>query len=285
MVKDFSSKVPLIGVGPARTGSTWLREVLIDTKLIEYPSTTEISYFNKNYDEPLAWYLNKFTNTEKEYWIDVTPQYIESLLYCERIYQNFPNAYILLGLRDPIERIKSLFTLFYYNTKYKKRDGYEEYQEDDYDGYLRDILNRQIIIGDRVAFLHRMYRDRLVVVQYETLQSDPVTCATDILSRCGIVVPPPPVSQYVVNSLYTLKWPRFTAFGKSSFKIVRMLLPPALAWRAKVGIGERLLMRKVQLEGFLGEKEFHRIIDPHLERIDKDKRIVEEIVSAIAAGR
>jgi hypothetical protein len=283
VVKDFFAKIPLIGVGPARTGSTWLYHVLADTKLVERPNTKEVSYFDKNYDKQIAWYRNNFTNTGKDYWIDVTPHYIESLLHCERIHEKFPNAYILLGIRDPIERIKSLLELFYYNTKSRKGDGYERYLEDDYEGYLKDILHKQIIIGDRVAFFRRMYQDRLVVIRYEALKSDPVACAKEILSRCGIVAPPPPTSNYVINSLYTLKKPRLMVFSTSLFRVIRTLLPPALAWHAKVEIGERLLMQKVQLEGFLGEKEFQRIIDPHLESIDRDKRMVEEILGTIAA--
>jgi hypothetical protein len=282
-LRDFSTKVPLIGVGPARTGSTWLYHVLTDTNLVERSSIKEISYFDKNYNEPFVWYRNTFTDTGKDYWIDVTPHYIESLQYCERIYETFPNAYILLGIREPIERIRSLFKLFYYNTEFANGDGYENYLEHDYEGYLEDVLNKQIIIGDRVAFLRRMYQDRLVVIRYQALQSDPVACAKEILARCGIVAPPPPVCNYGVNSLYTLKWPQLTALSKSLFRVVRLLLPPALAWRAKVAIAERFLMQKIQLEGFLGEQEFQRIIEPHLKSIDRDKRMIEEILGTNAA--
>jgi Sulfotransferase family len=270
-LKDFSKKIPLIGVGPGRTASTWLYHILVDTKLVECARTKEISYFNQHYNNQLAWYRNEFTDTGKDYWVDITPQYIDSVLYCKRIYKNFPDAYILMGVRDPIDRIRSLFKLLYYNTKSTKVDDYEQ--------YLEEILPKQIIIGSRVAFLSRMYQDRFVVIPYEALKRDPATCAQQVLSRCGIVAPPPAVCNYVVNSLYTLKCPRLAGFGKSMFRPVGALLPPALAWRAKAVIAERLLMRKVLLEEFLGEKEFERMIRPHLALIDRDRRIVEGILA------
>ena len=184
-MRDFSAKIPLVGVGPARTASTWLYRVFADTGLVECASTKEISFFDEHYDKQLAWYRQQFTNTGRDYWIDITPQYINSYHYCERIYDNFPNAYIFVGIRDPIDRIRSLFKLFYYNTGSMRGD--------DYTNYLQEELSKQILIGSRVALLSRMYRDRFVVIRYEALKRDSVACAKQVLSRCGIVASPPVV--------------------------------------------------------------------------------------------
>jgi hypothetical protein len=172
-LKDFYSKIPLIGVGPARTASTWLYNLLVETKRVERPRTKEISYFNIHYDKQLSWYEREFTEKGHDYWVYVTPQYIYSSVYCERIYENFPNEYVLVGVRDHIDRIRSLFNLYYYN---KKRAS-------DYDRYLQEILPKQIIIGNRVAFLH--HHDRFVAIRYEALKRDPAAYAKQVLSRCG----------------------------------------------------------------------------------------------------
>jgi hypothetical protein len=142
---------------------------------------------------------------------------------------------------------------------------------------LQEELPKQILIGSRVALLSRMYRDRFVVMRYEALKRDPVACAKLVLSRCGIVAPPPVVSNYVLNSLYTPKSPWLAAIGKPLLRSVGKLVPPALAWRAKP-VGERLLTQEIRLERFLGEKEFERIIGPHSAKIEEGKRIVEEII-------
>jgi Sulfotransferase family len=269
-LKDFYSKIPLIGVGPARTASTWLYHVLVETKRVERPRAKEMSYFNIHYDKSLWWYQREFTEEGHDYWIDVTPQYIDSLVYCKRIYDQFPNAYVFIGIRDPVDRIRSLFKLYYYNTRSERAD--------DYDKYLQEELPKQIIIGNRVAFLHRMFHDRLVAIRYEALKRDSVACAKQVLSRCGIAAPPPAVCNYVVNSLHISKDTRLASFGKSWFRSVGRLLPPALAWRAKIEIGERLLMREIRLERFLEEKEFQRVIGPHLAKIERDQRLVDEIL-------
>jgi Sulfotransferase family len=272
-LRDFSTKIPLIGVGPARTASTWTHQIFVDTKLVERPSTKELSYFNKNYEKQLAWYRREFTDNGLDYWIEVTPQYIESLLYCTRIYDTFPNAYILMGIRDPIDRIKSIFKLYYYNTKSKFKGDYEK--------YLQEILTTQILISSRVAFLYSMYGDRFVVIRYEDLKSDPIAVANEVLSRCGIDAPPPLASNYVLNSLYTPKHPTLTSIGQSLFRRARERVPPAVAWSAKT-MGERLLTQKIQLEEFLGEEEFERLLKPYLATIERDKRKVEEIVGPMS---
>lgn len=269
-MKDFCTKIPLIGVGPARTASTWLYHIFLESERVEHSKTKEVSYFNKYYDKQLTWYQSQFTDKNLDYWIDVTPQYIDSVTYCQRIYNNFPNAYVLFGLRDPIDRIRSLFRLLYYRTRSEVVDDYEM--------YLQEVLLQQIIIGSRVAFLRRVYGDNLVVIRYEALKRDPATCAKQVLSRCGILTQPPAVCNYVVNSLLIPNNHRLAAFGRSLFRPAKRLLPPELAWRVKTEIGDRLLMQKIRLERFLGEERIQRMIRPHLGKIERDQRIVEQIV-------
>jgi hypothetical protein len=273
-VGDFSTKIPLIGVGPARTASTWLYQVIADTRLVECASTKELSFFDQHYDKQLAWYRQQFTNTGRNYWIDITPQYINSSHYCERISDNFPNAYIFVGIRDPIERIRSLFKLLYYNTRSTRAD--------DYENYLQEELSGQILIASRVAFLSRAYRDRFVVIRYEDLKRDPVACAKQVLSRCGIVAPLPVVCNHVVNSLYTPKNPRLTGIGQSLFRSARKVAP-ALAWGAKP-MAERLLTQKILLERFLGEEALERIVGPYRAKIEEDNGMVEEIIKQMSCG-
>ena len=268
-MKDFSERIPLIGVGPARTASTWLYQVLVDTGHVERPSTKEVSFFNRHYEKQLTWYKSNFTDTGLDYWVDITPQYIDNYLYCERIYHTFPDAYILLGIRDPIERIKSLFKWYYYATRSRWIDDYEV--------YLLEVLPQQIYIAERIDLLDQMYRDRLVVVRYEALKRDPVAYAKQILARCRIAAPPPLVSNYVVNALYIPKMQGMAGIGKSLFRPIRALLPPSIALPANE-VGKAVLTQGIILDAFLGEHEFRRMIQPHIARIDREKRIIEELL-------
>jgi hypothetical protein len=122
-----------------------------------------------------------------------------------------------------------------------------------------------------------MYGDRFVVIRFEDLKGDPAACAMRVLSRCGIATQPPPVCNYVMNSLLIPNNPRLATFGRSLFRPVSRLLPPALAWRVKTEIGDRLLMQKIRLERLLGEEEIQQMIRPHLAKIERDQRIVEQV--------
>jgi hypothetical protein len=86
-----------------------------------------MSFFNKHYDKQLQWYQGQFSDDGLDYWVDVTPQYIDSIIYCQIIYDCFPGAYVLMGLRDLIQRIKSLFKWYYYSTRSDRVDDYEMY--------------------------------------------------------------------------------------------------------------------------------------------------------------
>lgn len=96
-------------VGPARTGSTWLHNVLVPH--VHLPRTVkETRFFDLLYSRGMRWYEAQFGLEAKDGPLgEVAPTYFHSNQARARIKECAPDARILCTLRDPIERLYSLF--------------------------------------------------------------------------------------------------------------------------------------------------------------------------------
>lgn len=96
-------------VGPPRTGTTWLYEVLRKRTLL--PSLTkETRFFDSYFDRGLNWYQAHYPAPRVEGPIgEVAPTYFASETARRRIKQTVPHARIICAFRNPAERIFSLY--------------------------------------------------------------------------------------------------------------------------------------------------------------------------------
>lgn len=263
---------PIIGVGPIRTGSTWLFNVIASTGAINYTTYKEISFFDKRYGEGFGWYSRQFIGKKPGIGLDVTPHYIDKMEYCERIATHLPDATVILGVRDPMSRIRSIFQMYYKQHK--------SILLEDYKIQLDNNIERQILIADRVEFLAKAFGNRMIFLRYDDLSTDPVRCARDILARCDIDAAPPATSRLVFNSMHSLKDSSIARGGRKVFRLAKKILPKEVIFRAKHLVGERLLMEKVTLDDIMSNVEFDRIVEPYRSQISADMSRVIKIASA-----
>jgi len=98
-------------VGPQRTATTWLYQRLLGNTHLPN-GVKETLFFDKHFSKELSWYLDHFSEFKTdETWGEVAPTYFHSKEARERIYSLFPKARIVITLRDPIERLLSLYRL------------------------------------------------------------------------------------------------------------------------------------------------------------------------------
>jgi len=98
-------------VGPPRTGSSWLYEVLSSQAVLPAPSK-ETRFFDVHFDRGLKWYLAHYRNgNARRRMGEVAPTYFASNLARERLSQMVPDARIICVFRNPAERIVSLYRL------------------------------------------------------------------------------------------------------------------------------------------------------------------------------
>lgn len=109
VIPDNSFRLPsFFAVGPPRTGTTWLHEVL--TGQVNLPRyNKETRFFCTNYDKGMAWYIRHFDPSSDLVMGEVCPTYFCSQVARDRIANLVPNAKIICSFREPVARIFSLY--------------------------------------------------------------------------------------------------------------------------------------------------------------------------------
>ncbi len=104
-------KLDFLGVGPQKTGTTWLYEVLKNNPGVCMPTITkEIQFFDRFYDKGLKEYNTYFDKCTPELVTgEITPGYFDTFETPGRVHKHFPNVKIIISLRHPIYRTESLF--------------------------------------------------------------------------------------------------------------------------------------------------------------------------------
>lgn len=98
-------------IGPPRTGTSWLHEVLSPYCLLPHP-TKETRFFDSHFSRGFEWYLAHFpTSTEERPVGEVAPTYFASSEARERIAHTIPQAKVVCIFRNPVERVVSLYRL------------------------------------------------------------------------------------------------------------------------------------------------------------------------------
>jgi hypothetical protein len=97
-------------IGPPRTGSSWLHEILSPHTVLPSPSK-ETRFFDTHFQRGVKWYLDHYHADSQRKIGEIAPTYFASTAARERMAQTVPEAIIVCVFRDPVERIVSLYRL------------------------------------------------------------------------------------------------------------------------------------------------------------------------------
>ncbi len=106
-----------IAVGPPRTGTTWLHQVLKGHVGLPRGPAKETNFFwRRGYDRGLEWYADQFRGCSADRpVVEVSPNYFGSDESLERIAHVLPHCRIICSFRDPVERAYSYYKLMRHN--------------------------------------------------------------------------------------------------------------------------------------------------------------------------
>ncbi len=119
--KNIKARIDFIGIGAARSGTTWLAKCLEEHPQILFSaqkSKKELAFFNdpspyfhsSNYHRGLRWYLDQFPPPQKgKIRGEFSTTYLTDRKAPQRIKKHFPKVKILVALRNPVEMLWSLF--------------------------------------------------------------------------------------------------------------------------------------------------------------------------------
>ncbi len=99
-------------IGPPRTGTTWLHEVLGPSALLPSP-TKETRFFDRYFGRGIDWYLDRYPAAPDAQLRmgEVAPTYFASVGARERIAKLIPSAKVVCVFRNPVDRVLSLYRL------------------------------------------------------------------------------------------------------------------------------------------------------------------------------
>ena len=108
---DIRSLPSFFVIGPPRTGTTWLYEILRDHAILPGP-TKETRFFDAHFHRGIEWYRAHFPSSTAEHRIgEIAPTYFASVEASERIASILPHARVVCVFRNPVERVLSLYKL------------------------------------------------------------------------------------------------------------------------------------------------------------------------------
>lgn len=169
----LGSDIDFFLVGPQRTASTWIYRNLLP--YLDMPlAVKETMFFDRHFDNGFDWYFKHFTKTGLPRG-EVAPTYFHSSNARERIFASFPNAHIVITLRDPIDRIESMYRLYTQYGMY--RGSIDDFYFDN--GEVRESSRYALNVK---AWIDLFGENNITILLEEDRQKDPEEFLRTILS-------------------------------------------------------------------------------------------------------
>jgi len=98
-------------IGPPRTGTSWLHDILSRRTILPSP-TKETRFFDTHFHRGIDWYRAHYPKpTGDRPMGEIAPTYFASSEARERVANTIPDAKIVCIFRNPVERVLSLYRL------------------------------------------------------------------------------------------------------------------------------------------------------------------------------
>lgn len=155
-----------IVVGPGRSGSTWIYELLLNHPKVRLAKNIkETQFFNENYSKGISWYINFFEEAKDNYVTgEVSNLYFDSKNVSQRIKKIIPNCKIIILLRNPIDRFISI-------QNFKVREGRISKNEIDSSFNKNEIL-KILRIDKRIKEYSNLFDD-ILFIDFDDIKNYP----------------------------------------------------------------------------------------------------------------
>jgi len=196
---NLKNKPDFIGVGSEKAATGWIFESLNAHPEICGSSPKEINFFNESYKyrKGLNFYLSHFSHcSEDKVKGEISPAYFSSPQVPFLIHKYFPDIKIIICLRNPIEKIYSLYR---FHVKVKQRlsiyDSFETAVK-----YDKRLIEQGFYYKIIVPYFKLFPKKNIFVLFYEDLKKDPVKFIQTVykfLNLKDVKFIPPTINQKV----------------------------------------------------------------------------------------
>lgn len=166
-------------IGPGKTGSTWLYENLLNHPEIKLPKNIkETNYYLKgtDYNDLHGLFFNY--NGNRKINFDISNTYIYNPKVASRIKKNHPEAKIIIGYREPLDRLISMYL-------FKRRNGEIPLNIDLKEALKND--NFKLIEHSKYYTLASHYqnlfgRDNIFIFDFHKIKNSPESLLRELFS-------------------------------------------------------------------------------------------------------
>ncbi|MCP5062690.1 MAG: sulfotransferase [Ignavibacteriae bacterium] len=209
-------KVSFIGVGPPKTGTTWIADNLRSHPDVFIPKTKELHYFNshqhyykdivnKKREYPISWY-HSFFKKSKEYqlWGELSVSYFEFENCAKDIFNYNSDCKIIISIREPISKSLSYFQYLIQKGLCTPNLDFEQFvSENDY------LLMNSMYYDGISRFLKYFPKEQIIITVFDNLVNDNKKFFKQILEFLNLKEYYPPDIDKSSNEAKTIKNPFF----------------------------------------------------------------------------
>jgi sulfotransferase family protein len=171
--------INFVCIGPTRTATTWLSDCLSDVLSIPGPHLKETYYFDQNYKRGRAWFESHLSHQADAPIGEFAPTYFHSVNARQRIKADAQTCKIISIMRDPVERLYSLYKLrlAYGSMRWSFEEAvYNDLEMFSSSRYAFHLAGWQTLFG----------AENLQVLIYDDLERNPIGCLDEICKFLGV---------------------------------------------------------------------------------------------------
>jgi len=171
-------------IGAPRCGTTWIQNNLALHPEVYAPSTKELHFFDRHYDNGIDWYEQQFAGADAPVVGEATPAYLYPEEVPCRIKRHIPDAKLIVSLRDPVERAHSHFC---YRLPEQRAQGLTLSFEQKLEQSPRLVAESRYA-APLQRYLDLFPRENVLVVLHQDIARRPEALLVDLYAFLGIDV-------------------------------------------------------------------------------------------------
>lgn len=144
------------------------------------PEEKELMFFTHHYDKGIEWYKMFFESIKNESCAgDISPPYLISPSAASRIHKDYPNAKIIVTLRNPPDQVNSMYHLWITRNRINQ-DIRTAIQE------KKHLLDSVLYYKHLSRYLEFFDKSKILILFYEDLKKDPKNYLRQIYRFLGV---------------------------------------------------------------------------------------------------
>jgi hypothetical protein len=217
-----------VGIGPQRTASTWLDEMLRHHPSVALPEgVKETKFFDEHYRKGFDWYARHFEHAAaSQVRGEICPTYFDHDAARDRLKSAYPRLKVIVNLRNPVERAFSVYRLEL--TKGRVTGGFRQ----------AAAKNPRIITSGHYAehcpkWEAAFGRENVLYLLQEDIRANPQQVLDGVYTFLGI--PPIPMPAVAGENFSVTHVPRYPKLARLFSETARLLRGYRLHWLVNLG--------------------------------------------------